>query len=497
MYHWPLIRQFVGREPELERMERWWHSDSREPMSVYGRRRVGKSWLLHRLAHGKPAVLLVASQLAVSQQLRGFGDQLAEAGLLGGVAPAIEDVPHLVRLLFTAAREDKLLVVIDEFPYLLGSTSADQQATLSGIQAVLETERDVSALKLVMCGSSLATMDTLQHEKNPLHGRLQSLQIQPMPLTQARQILQGTVDPLDAFTRFAIAGGMPRYLRALGDGSLDEALAREVLSPHAPLWDEGTAIISQELREPAMYNSVLSALAGGDKEAGEIAGHIGSSTTTLQRYLQQLERLRLVDRELPYGAPPNAKGQLWSLRDPFLRFWFRFVSPFHHALDEGLPPQTHLLTEVHPGLASHVGAVFEEQCRRHTLAGEFGVTSVGRWWGNAVNELRRSGERTSEELDVVAGARGKVQLVGECKWTAKPVGLKVLGDVEQYKLPALRQAGIGVVKNPMVVLFGKSGYDDSLHERAAEDPMVILTDVPSMLGGTRAEGPAWMDRSVR
>lgn len=483
MYAWPLVDQFVGREGELARLQQWWVSTTSEPVNVYGRRRVGKSWLLHRLAHGKPAVILVASELAVGQQLRGFAAQLAAVGLFGGAPPAIVDVAHLVTLLFGAARDTKLLVVIDEFPYLLGSTVADQRATLSAIQAVMETERDISTLKLVLCGSSVATMEAFQQDKNPLHGRLQPLQIQPMPFTQARQIL-AIGDPIEAFTRFAITGGMPRYLRALARGSLDDALVREVLSPHAPLWDEGIAIVGQELREPAIYNSVLSALADGDKPAREIADHARSSTTTLQRYLQTLERLRLIASELPYGAPQGTKGQLWSLRDPFLRFWFRFVAPFHPALDEGLPPAAHLKTEIHPALPGHVAPIFEEQCRRHTLTGGYTVTSVGRWWGKALNQHRRTGERSSEELDVVAGARGTVQLVGECKWTNKPMGSKVLDDVETYKLPALRQGGLRVTATPTVLLFARSGYSADLQRRAEADSSIVLVDVRSMLGGT-------------
>jgi hypothetical protein len=68
-YAWPLADAFRGREDALARLEDWWQGDERMPIALYGRRRVGKSWLFRRFAHGKPAIVLVAEQLAPGAQL--------------------------------------------------------------------------------------------------------------------------------------------------------------------------------------------------------------------------------------------------------------------------------------------------------------------------------------------------------------------------------------------------------------------------------------------
>lgn len=93
MYSWPQVEQFVGRSKFLARLEDWWEDPTREPISVSGRRRVGKSWLLHRFAHGKPAVVLVASELALPTQLKRFAGLLTPH--LGDVTPALESTADL------------------------------------------------------------------------------------------------------------------------------------------------------------------------------------------------------------------------------------------------------------------------------------------------------------------------------------------------------------------------------------------------------------------
>ncbi len=83
-YQWPRVDEFIDRTAELDRLEAWWAGDERMPVNLSGRRRVGKSWLLRRFAHGKPAVLLVAERLAEGAQLTRFAEQLTP--LLNGVA---------------------------------------------------------------------------------------------------------------------------------------------------------------------------------------------------------------------------------------------------------------------------------------------------------------------------------------------------------------------------------------------------------------------------
>lgn len=478
-YTWPLVDEFVDREAELDRLGEWWASAERMPLNLYGRRRAGKSWLLRRFAHDKPAVLLVAHKVTAGAQLDAFAERLEP---LLGVAPALPDVPSLFRVLFRAARTRKILAVIDEFPWLLPTTEAAIEAELSAIQAVFEDERDRSRLKLVLCGSLVAQMEALQGERSPLHGRLVPVQLQPVRYPEAIRFL-AHLDPPARFERFAVAGGMPRYLSALAGGrSLRDAVCRQVLDRNAPLWDEARVVIEQELREPKVYFSILAALATGDKELGEVVSAARSTTATISKYLSVLEDMRIVSRRLPVGADRTTRSGHWHLRDAFFRFWFRFVFPYQAELESGLRPGDLYDTEISPALADHVGAEFEEWARDWTRTRYGRIASqVGSWWGPARHDLRRGGHRHSEEIDIVGLARGRVTIVGEAKWQSRPLGPAILTDLADHKLPALVQAGYKLAAEPKIVLLAKAGYTKALVDAAAARADVVLVDVPAAL----------------
>ncbi|MGH3872208.1 MAG: ATP-binding protein [Pseudonocardiaceae bacterium] len=476
-YEWPLVGQFLTRTAELNRLDAWWSSTERMPMSVFGRRRVGKSWLLRRFAHGKPAVLLVAEQLAAGAQLARFAGQITP--LSGGVIPDLPDVAGLVRTLFRIARNEPLLAVIDEFPWLLGSSAAEIDRTLSAVQAALEEERDDSRLKLVVCGSAVGLMEALQAERNPLHGRLLPLELRPLDVTRASVFLP-SLSPIDQLERYAITGGMPRYLAAMRHQSVAQAVCEQLLTPDAPLWNEGRTIVGQELREPAVHFGILERLATGEKELADLAGPLRLQGGIISKYLATLESLRLVRRELPFGAAPTARSGHWVLHDAFLRFWFRFVFPYQTDLEAGLSPAALYDTEIAPALPDHIAPIFEHTCRAHARSSYGGLVSrIGRWWGHARHDLRRSNLRSTEEIDIVGVARNRVTLVGEAKWTSKPLDEPILHDLAEYQLPALQQSGFTLAPRPRTVLYSRSGYTDRLRRRAAEDPDLDLVDVDS------------------
>lgn len=475
VYEWPMIGEFLNRTGELARLEEWWEGPERMPVNLYGRRRVGKSWLFRRFAHGKPAVILVARRTTSGVQLSTFAEQLEP---VLGVAPALPDLASLFRVLFRAARHERLLVVIDEFPWLLPSTEAQIEAELSTVQAVIEEERDSSQLKLVLCGSLIGQMEALQAEGNPLRGRLIPLQLHPLPFEEASLFL-ANLNPIDRFERYSISGGMPRYLSALAAGTDQRnVVTRQVLDRNAPLLDEVRTILEQELREPKMYFSILLELATGDKELNELTQALRADRGSVSKYLASLRDMRIVDRHLPVGADRDSRAGHWHLLDPFFRFWFRFVFPYQDELENGLGPGDLYDTEVRPALNDHAALEFEQWCRRWVRANHgAAATKVGAWWGRSTDGARVGHNRQTEEIDVVGIARNRVTIVGEATWQNRRLDANVLRDLDDFKIPALEHAGFKVAPDRKVVLFARSGYSASLRSAAEADPRIELVDV--------------------
>ncbi len=475
-YRWAALREFRDRTRELAEMERWWDSPSREPLNLYGRRRVGKSWLFRRFAHGKPAVILVADRVVTGQQLMHMADQLAEAL---DVRPQLNDVAALFNVLYDLGSRRKILVVVDEFPYLLGTTTAEQQRTLASIQAVMERKRDSSKLKLVLTGSTIAQMEEMQAEKNPLHGRLVPLPLWPMPFAQATLLMESQ-DPLDQMTRYSVAGGMPRYLGAIGRGDLPTTLARVVVDPYSQLFNEPRTLLQTELREPAVYFSILAELAGNPQDVANIATALRMETRELSRYLTTLESLRLVARRHPVGAGRDARGTQWRCTDHFVRFWFRFVQPYQGELESGADTHAHVKLNVMPLLANHTAPAFEEAVTAWVRRRHPGASGVGAWWGPSLNRLRATKERFSEEIDAVALRGTKVVCVAEAKWTNKQLDASILLDLLDYKLPALAQAGYQGAGTE-IILASRSGFTHGLRDLAARTPNTTLVAASELL----------------
>jgi uncharacterized protein len=479
-FDWPSVDRFLNRSVELQRLQEWFDEDNPVPLAVFGRRRVGKSWLLRRFVHGRPGLVLVGERLSEGMQLDRFAQQLSAAV---GVVPRIDDAPDLIRVLLRLGHDQAITIVIDEFPYLLPSTANETDQVLSQIQAVLEEDAGQSKTRLIISGSIVAQMTSLFAERNPLHGRLRPFELAPLSFDEAQPFL-ATLDPIDRFERYAVCGGAARYLSLLGSGPLANTLARQVLDQNAPLWNEGRAVVEQELRQPGVYFSILEILSSGDKEMNELVQGTRSEPSVVSKYLDTLRQMRLITRVLPVGAPTSSRQSNWHLADPFLQFWFRFVFPHQADLESGLSGAALFENEIKPALSQHVSHHFEGWCRQW-LRQQGRVTNVGAWWGPALNSLRRSGERSTEEIDVVGLSRGRVVAVGEAKWTNRVMPVTVLDDLKTFKIPALEQAGLKVLPDCPIWLFSRSGYDRGLHAAADDDPRVRLVDVADALSGAQ------------
>ena len=206
VFEFPAADRFVNRSDDLARLEDWWTGTEANALALYGRRRVGKSWLFRRFAHGKPAIVLVADRRASGPQLDRFATQLEP---VVGFRPAIDSVAALVQLLYRVATDSKTLVIVDEFPYLLPTLDAERDSVLTSIQSVME-DRDKSRLKLVFCGSYIGQMEKLM--RGPLRGRLTPMVVEPLGFAEAATFMSKSRTAGDVVERFGVAGGMAMYL---------------------------------------------------------------------------------------------------------------------------------------------------------------------------------------------------------------------------------------------------------------------------------------------
>jgi hypothetical protein len=292
--------------------------------------------------------------------------------------------------------------------------------------------------------------------------------------------------PEQRITRFAVAGGMARYLDELGLGPLRDAVCEHALNRRGALFDDPRTVLEQELRSPATYFSILEALADGPAMTEHLTDRLQLRSTQLTFYLETLREMRLVSSALPVGAPDGSRTLKHRVNDGFVRFWFRFIFGNQEALQEGLSPQDLWDGDISQHLAGFVSPTFEELCVRYVRQVHGAEAQrVGGWWGPALNRLRQAKQRFAEEVDVVGARRSNLVLVGECKWTADPMQKKVLDDLREFKLAAIAQEGRLRVtaQGPRVMLFARSGFADDLIEAAGADSSVALVSLQELVSG--------------
>ena len=374
---------------------------------VYGRRRCGKSRLLQEALGDRQHAYYLAD-------LSDDGIQRAalavEAGRLvpGFAAASYPDWTAFLETWCARAPTDAWLV-IDELPYLVHVAPA----LPSIVQRLVDTPR-ARPLRLVICGSSQRMMHGLVlDETAPLYGRAaEIIKVAPMPPAALSEALG--LAPEQAVTAYSVWGGLPRNWELAADyAGTEEALAALVLDRNGVLHGEPPRLLLDDMRSVVQANSLLALIGSGCHRLSEIGGRVGQPASNLSRPLARLIDLGYVRRELPFGeSTRSTKRSLYRLDDPFLLFWYRFVSPNRSRLEHDLIEAVH--AEVMAQLSGHVAEVWEWLARDsvpHLKLHGIGWNPASRWWGPGV-------DKALLEFDVLAESADRRHLLfGDVKWS--------------------------------------------------------------------------------
>ena len=460
---------FVNRISELALLEKHFRLDKAEFFVLYGRRRVGKTELLAHFCEGKPHVFFVADQVS-EQVLRAnfsaaINDAIFGAGQVNAVYNTWDD---LFNALARQAQTQRLIVVIDEFPYLV----AAYPALGSILQRLWDQTLRHSQMMLILNGSYIGMMEeTVLGYQAPLYGRRTAQYLlEPLDFLDAQLFFQAYT-PDDRLRAYAVYGGTPAYLQTIQpEQSLEANILETILERGSQLYDEVRFVLQQELREPRNYFSVLQAIASGNTRQNEIKQAAGLDNIT--SYLETLQQLHLIERTVPVTEtqPHKSRRGIYRLKDHYLRFWFRFVLPHRSQLERGAKEMV-FNSAIGPELDHFAAPVFEQACQQYFwragLKGQlpFMPQQIGGWW------------QANQEVDLVVLGDIQMMLV-ECKWSKNPVGTDILQALEAKAEGVKREAG---KQNVSFALCSRSGFTDQLISLAQERKDVLLYDWAQMV----------------
>ncbi|MDR0344754.1 MAG: ATP-binding protein [Nocardiopsaceae bacterium] len=389
---------------------------------VSGRRRQGKSLLMEALTSATGGLYFPALEQTEAITLRSFTASLIRQGI--AVSQPLRSWEDAISLLFSATGDHPRAIVIDEFPFLVKASPS--------LPSIIQRELGPggsgagSRARLILCGSAMTVMGQLLAGQAPLRGRASlELLVRPFGYREAAAFW-GVSDPQLAVLLHAIAGGTPAYRREfvafdtpadLAD--FDAWVLRTVLNPQRPLFREARYLLAEEpdIRDPALYHSVLAAIASGNSTNGSIASYVGRKSAEITHPLTVLEDSALIARQPDMFRAGRA---VYRTTEPLITFYEAIMQPDWYRLESGQADA--VWRDQRPTFFSRVvGPHFEDICRRfaeNAAPGVFGGIP-GEVGQGVVND---AANRSQIEIDVAVrgprepGRPPRLLSLGEAKW---------------------------------------------------------------------------------
>jgi len=463
--------RLVDRQQEVRDLRELAGRTGRHLALLYGRRRIGKTFLLTHLWN-KPERALYFTASATTAELN-RRSLLDEASRWSDQDLREEDFPTwrtVFRTIFELRPSESVVIVLDEFQ-CLASTADGLREIASELNAVWEGDLHRSGgLLLVLSGSAVHTLQALEAGGSPLFGRLNwRRRLAPFDYLDAGSMVEA-YDGRDRVRAYAAFGGTPMYLDAVDDARpVTDNIVDLLLAPDGNVRIQVETALEQEegLRDVPKYRAILASVGLGRRTVGEIAASLGQeSDSPLKRMVKELVRLEYLEEERNFDAPRN-QAVRHRMADPAQRFHYGMVLPNESAIASAGPRavwRERLSGEIWP---TYVGRhVFEDVVRQAYLRLADGdsvplVETWGRWEG-------RDRNRDPVEIDVVARLLQGPMLTGPVKFQSRRAGARVFLDHVQAleRLAASGQAWAREALDPdsPFLFVSASGFKDSFGE---------------------------------
>ena len=460
---------FIGRERELNSLNKLYNSGNFEFVVIYGRRRVGKTALINHFIDDKQAIYFMGVESNAKQNLENFSRNIMEYTSGISAETSFLSFQSALETVFRLSQKERLILVIDEYPYVARAS----RSLASTLQMLIDRYKDNSKLMLILCGSSMSYMeDHVLAYKAPLYGRRTAqIKLNPFDFEEVCHYFKNFSSEQKAMA-YGIVGGTPQYLLQINDRlTIEENVKNTYLDTMSSLYEEPMNLLKQEVREPAIYTAIITAIATGYSRMSEISTKVGEETNICSSYLKNLIALGIVQKESPYGEKASKKS-IYSIDDNMFRFWYRFVPENASMIARGASDLVY--KRIDPYFSDYMGKVFEDICRQYLwkllISGNTPIefTSLGRWWGNDPVH------RCQAEIDIMGEQDKNTALFGECKWTNEKVDLGVLETL-------IERSNIFSYKTKYFYLFSKLGFTKGCTDKAKELRNVFLINYDKII----------------
>ncbi len=440
--------KFYGREQQQKKIKRIIEKNELQVALIYGRRRVGKSELIKQCLakEDAPKLNYECKQTTEMNNVESLSALISENYDLPALG--FGSMEALLDYLFRRASDERLILVLDEYPYL--------RETVTGIDSILQSlidrYKDTTHLKLLLCGSYVEIMKSLLARENPLYGRVDlTIDLKPMDYYESA-MFYSSFSSEDKVRLYSVFGGIPYYNRLIDPAlTVRENIQELISAPGARLENEVSMYLKSEISKIANANEVFEALSKGFSKYSDLLSqsHV-SSGPTLVDVLEKLIRMEVVEKQAPINDADNRRKSGYFIVDNLSLFYYRYIFRFlsqRNVLDEDIFYNRYIDEDFE---TQYVPRVFENICKQYLIrqnrAGKIEppFDKIGKYYYDDPKT------RTNGEFDTVtADPRGYIFY--ESKFRKEPLSLTMIHEeIKQVQATGLNCYQYG--------FFSRSGF---------------------------------------
>ena len=467
--------KIIARITEVEVLERKYRSEKSEFVIVYGRRRIGKTFLVNHVFADRFTFTYVGARKQKPQkQLQRFAEQLK---IYSGstFAPTLsnweEAFNQLRSLIESKPRQQRKVIFFDEMPWIDTPRSAFVEA-LEYFWNAWAAQRD--DILFIACGSATSWMvNKLIRNKGGLYNRItEQIYLRPFKLAECEQYLHAAGCQWDRYSVmqcYMAMGGVPFYMSLLDPTqSLAQNLDRLFFSKNAPMREEFDELFLALFNQADKYISVVSALS--EHREGMLRAEIAQKTKlsggALTLVLENLERCDFVESYSRFKS--SVRNKLYRISDPYTLFYFKFLSK-NNSKDEHWWSNNMNSHSVE----SWQGFSFETICMMHLnqIKQKLGISGIA----TSASSWRTLGKpyTSGAQVDLVIDRSDRVINLCEMKFSVEPYTISKSYEELLRNRMALFRAETHTRKSLSITMVTTYGIVRGLHSGIVQSEVVM------------------------
>jgi AAA+ ATPase superfamily predicted ATPase len=434
------------RKLDLAFLNRYYESGRSNILVVYGHRNIEQNSLIFRFLENRRYVFYSARSASSAEQILLWAGELMEEGSILTSIPTYTDIFETA---FSATGKNPVIFVVKNFEYIIKSSDTFMKEL---VDFVNKNGKYRQILVLLMSNDVSWVENSMVSSLGALSANIAGFRkIKPLSFGEMRAYYRN-MPYRDAVLTYSVLGGQTllwRYFDA--NLSFKENVCKNLLDPGSFLYGEAMRLTEKNLRETAVYHTILSEMARGANKLNDLYHITGFSRAKISVYLKTLIHHDFAYKVYSFGnaGRENVMKGVYKIADPLLDFYFRFVFPNESSLLQ-MPADKFYDIFISAGIQDYAGEYFKKICREYVLRQEerglfpFEIEEEGEWIGK------------EGDIDIIAQSDVGDTALGMCIWQRQVTH----ADLEKLLYCAKKAR----LEGDIIYLFSTAGFDDWLQD---------------------------------